>query len=592
MFEWPSRGAVFGKIYDLYKNKKVEKLPGFEGQTMKIITILFRSLRGAKVIQAISLTIILILVSSYAVFQQSLLLQADLNIYTNVTTLGWYLLLERLMKALNDLVVAQYILLPVEMYAIGLITRLITERSPASLIIMKENAYQLTQNALRAVLSLIENGLGIINPIVILISRCTAISMRLDAVHMIVVVSCVATVFLGGVMILRYDHQVKESLSMKETRCSENSRSLMNSVSTLVINGMANLLPTWMITLRKQEAVPKARHEVVMALLYGVLEIATYIIPVALVWVLKGVDEFLPLYAVIPPMFWNAWWLFWTTKSLIVSTAPWAQFAAFLANTEPPPTDPMVPTCPADMMPIFLQEDIKEVKLCGVSGCGKSTLMKQVISGICSKWQLGNIRYIDQFASLPLEMTLFEYFSAAFPDPNTLPTTFETELYMYAAMLGIDDIVKSTKLNQQFDDPSGGERKRIIFLHYVLPILMGESSVGIMLLDEVSAGLDPLTFSKVRALLQKVKEKGVRVVSIDHHDYHTDLSVEVFKKVVPAHKPETAKTMPSLVRRLMMKLFPFRYHEEKGPDLESGEVPTDIRVWAPKLGIDEPQLPV
>ena len=37
----------------------------------------------------------------------------------------------------------------------------------------------------------------------------------------------------------------------------------------------------------------------------------------------------------------------------------------------------------------------------------------------------------------------------------------------------------------------------------------------------------------------------------------------------------------------MQRVFPFRY-EEKEPDLEMGEGPTDIVVWAPALGMVEP----
>ena len=118
---------------------------------------------------------------------------------------------------------------------------------------------------------------------------------------------------------------------------------------------------------------------------------------------------------------------------------------------------------------------------------------------------------------------------------------------------------------------------------------MGESKVMIMFLDEVSAGLDVTSFGMVRTLLEQVKNKGVKVISIDHHDYPTDLSVEVFKKVIPASIPEGDKKIPSLLRRIMQRVFPFRYQEEeKEPDLEMGEGSTDIVVWAPALGIEEP----
>jgi len=59
--------------------------------------------------------------------------------------------------------------------------------------------------------------------------------------------------------------------------------------------------------------------------------------------------------------------------------------------------------------------------------------------------------------------------------------------------------------------------------------------------------------------------------------------------VPPKSKPKVL----SLWQKMKARFFPHVYvKEEDDKDLESGEVPTDVVVWAPDLGMEEPQLPV
>lgn len=79
---------------------------------MSIWNFLYRVLRDAKVVPAIITTIIVILALAYMIFQQSLLMQADLDVYSSVVALGWYATIERFLKALNELIIAYFIMLP------------------------------------------------------------------------------------------------------------------------------------------------------------------------------------------------------------------------------------------------------------------------------------------------------------------------------------------------------------------------------------------------------------------------------------------------------------------------------------------------
>ena len=550
---------------------------------MSIWKFLLHVLIKANVVPYIIATIVIIFALAYTIFQQSVLLQSDLDIYSTIAELVLYTIIERLLKTTNELIVAYFIMLPCKLTATQHISEAIISRSPTSLLLMKDNAYVLTNAALRALQSLVENSLSVIIPIVLLISRGLAIGVYLNATQLLIVISSLTSVFLAGSTILAYDHRVKQELSKKETIVEEQTRSLMNAIATIVVNGMSSILPIMMKTLKKNEAKPSTKHDVIMAIMYGALDISTTTIPIILVWILKGSnvnDSFLPFYIVIQPMFWNSWYLFCTVKSLVVSTSTWVQFEEFMNNSKSLPTNLIVPDSAADMMKIFKNPQFKEIRIIGNSGHGKSYLIKKIISQICDTFDLGFIIYIDQFASLPQGMTLKQYFSSAFQNPIECIH----KLFEYAEILSISNVVNEQNIELPFSNPSGGETKKIVLLRYIFPILMGESKIMILFLDEVSAGLDDTSFMKVRSLIDEVKAKGVRVVSIDHHDYPTDYNVRVFKKIIHTnHEQPDKKTLS-----LMHKIFPRVYHKKKEIDMKTDRETTDIVVWSPDLGMYEP----
>jgi ABC-type Mn2+/Zn2+ transport system ATPase subunit len=567
---------------------------------MSIWQFLLRVLKKAKVVPYIIATIVIIFALAYMIFKQSMLIQTDLDVYSTIIELIWYTIIERLLKTTNELIIAYFIMLPFKLTATQHISEAIVSRSPSSLLIMKDSAYVLKNAALRALQSLVENSLTVIIPMVLLISRGTAISMYLTVSQLLIVIACLTSVFIAGSSILAYDYRVKQALSKKETTIEEQSRSLMTSIATIVINGMSSILPNLMKTLKKDEAEPSTKHEVIMAIMYGILDIFTTTIPIVLVWVLKGKDAFLPMYIVIQPMFWNTGYLFWTVKSLVVSTSTWVQFEEFMNNSKPLPTDLVEPTSASDMMKIFKNPKCKEIRIIGNSGGGKSFLIKKIISQICDTFALGFIIYIDQFASIPQSMTLKQYFSSAFQNPiylhDNLHDKFMHKLFEYAEILGISNIVSEHNIETPFSNPSGGETKRLVLLRYMLPILMDESKVMILFLDEVSAGLDDTSFTKVRALIDEVKAKGVRVVSIDHHDYPTDYNARVFKKIIPAAHLQLDIKVLSFMRRMTHKIFPHVYHKNEEIIMKKGDggatttttTTTDIVVWSPDLDMEEP----
>jgi len=555
---------------------------------MNIFQFLLYVLKKARVGPAIVTTIIVIFALAYMIFQQSILIQSDLEVYSTIIALGWFTVIERFCKAANELIVTYFIMLPFKLTSEECLSNTIVSRSPSSLLCMKDNAYALKNAALRALQSLVENGLSVITPIVLLVSRSAALGLRINIIHLLVVMTCLTSLFLVGSAILAYDHFMKKTLSKKETTIEEQARSLMSSIATISINGMSANLPNWLTQLKKEITIPTTKHEVRMSAMYGVLEIATTGIPIYLSWIFKDNNAFLPLYIVIQPMFWNTWYLFWTVKSLVVSTAPWAQFSDFIINSKPTPCNLSEPENPGDMMNIFNNASVSEIILVGPSGCGKTTLMKTLITKICDNFALGFIIYIDQFACLPLQQEIYEYFISSFPDLTDIPLDFEYTLFNLSDKLGISNIINKDTLHQSFSNPSGGEKKRIIFLKYVLPIIMGFSKVMIAFFDEVSAGLDADSFAKVRIIIEELKLLGVKIVSIDHREHFgkNSLKVEVFKDIREKEQKLSEKKCLSLWQKIILAFFPYDYHQNEEHnmiDLENGEKETTIIVWAPLL---------
>ena len=109
---------------------------------------------------------------------------------------------------------------------------------------------------------------------------------------------------------------------------------------------------------------------------------------------------------------------------------------------------------------------------------------------------------------------------------KALPAVF----YEYAEILGVDNIIKADTIDTTFNNPSGGEEKRLLFLRAILPILHGITEVKVLFCDEITAGLDDANWRKMRKVIDELKLKGLKVVTIDHHDFIPDISFNVQKK--------------------------------------------------------------
>ncbi len=165
----------------------------------------------------------------------------------------------------------------------------------------------------------------------------------------------------------------------------------------------------------------------------------------------------------------------------------------------------------------------------GKSGTGKSVLIK-IISGLLTQDRgtvevLGNqvaqlsakelqqlrlrIGFSFQSSALYDSMTIRE--NLAFPLVRTKKSLTKTEID-YAVETVLDAVGLSQTINQMPSELSGGQRKRIGIARTL--ILQPE----IMLYDEPTAGLDPITCIEINSLINEVQERYKTSSIIITHD--------------------------------------------------------------------------
>lgn len=171
----------------------------------------------------------------------------------------------------------------------------------------------------------------------------------------------------------------------------------------------------------------------------------------------------------------------------------------------------------------------ENVVVLGRSGTGKSVLIK-IISGLL-KPDSGDVRILGEDISLltpkgwdALRQRIgFSFQNSALYDSMTVRENLEFPLTRHKKNLGqkeidiaveevLEDVGLSQTINQMPSELSGGQRKRIGIARTL--ILKPE----IMLYDEPTAGLDPITSIEINNLINEVQEKFNTSAIIITHD--------------------------------------------------------------------------
>ena len=176
-----------------------------------------------------------------------------------------------------------------------------------------------------------------------------------------------------------------------------------------------------------------------------------------------------------------------------------------------------------------------EYRVIGPSGSGKSTWITSALCQLKSTYK-SNWFYLDQNMDVNQDKytTIYEYFQMYLLNKQNI-SFLKKEIIKYSKILGLDKIINESKIDQPFQNPSGGEIKRICILQKFIPILLGEICPQVIFTDEISSGLDEQNFLKVRELMEYIKEKyQIVFIVVEHREYDCEtklINLEVKKEL-------------------------------------------------------------
>ncbi|WEV60845.1 ATP-binding cassette domain-containing protein [Streptococcaceae bacterium ESL0729] len=171
----------------------------------------------------------------------------------------------------------------------------------------------------------------------------------------------------------------------------------------------------------------------------------------------------------------------------------------------------------------------------GPSGSGKSTILKLAANLISPT--SGQIIYENKDVSALNPMSYRQEVSYCFQQPLLFGKTVEDNLAFPFKIRGmevdskkISDFLREVDLDDSYkskliNDLSGGEKQRIALIRNLI------FTPKVLLLDEVTAGLDDQTKKIVLQLITSTNQSGVTVVRVTHDQSEIDESKHLIKVI-------------------------------------------------------------
>ena len=248
---------------------------------------------------------------------------------------------------------------------------------------------------------------------------------------------------------------------------------------------------------------------------------------IVIIWLAQVVDKFVllvPICNKLKTACNRMWWIFHTIHNGSNRAARWTTFEDILKRVKFERTvvkrdwDDIKDL--STILGFDVPNDVAEICISGKSGSGKSTIIKKILARLYLysneiKWLYMDQRMkVIESSCVKVRDFVTEYL------PKDIRCTKDTErqIIHWAEKLLISKVINLKTLDKPFSSPSGGEEKRIMILRTLLPLLMEISSVEIIFADEITAGLDNTSWQAVRDILVSLKERGIRIIQIDHHE--------------------------------------------------------------------------
>ncbi len=432
------------------------------------------------------------------------------------------------------------------------------------------------------------NILGVIEPFFKITSSMIALGSKVKAEAMITIAFALGFFFTAGLGVLRFDYVGRKKQQTEINTHLDIIRNLWETYLVYYLNGVgSNTINE--ITIQNQNADKLAlNHKAIAYSFYWVLDWVQFLLSAVSTYFVmeyKSTDiiEVFAMFYIISNVYNTVWWLFCTVRDTLTSTATWGTIELFIEEYEIRNESNLVELKdPSIIFSHFSDPNITELRLYAESGGGKTTWMSRKVVQLMKTYKDGGWLYLDQRMKLPqdqrtIRQVMFDYIYKQVD--NEL---FDITLCKYANLLGLSNIINPSNLESKFNKPSGGEEKRILTLRAFLPILLELTDIKIIFNDEITAGLDYDNWVKVRKLIQELKSKGIKFVTIDHHDFDAP-KLQVKKKTYKLKSNKISKSSNDFIVRIG-KYFTNR-------DDKTDEKPEGVLVWIDGLET-EPVDPV
>ncbi|MCI1893488.1 MAG: ATP-binding cassette domain-containing protein [Lactobacillus sp.] len=183
------------------------------------------------------------------------------------------------------------------------------------------------------------------------------------------------------------------------------------------------------------------------------------------------------------------------------------------------------------------------ITISGPSGSGKSTLLRLLATLLTPT--SGQITYHDQPQSSYPKTTYRQAVSYCFQQPSLFGDTVQDNLAFpfelrnqpfdaakaQAALAQVD--LPTSMLTKPITELSGGEKQRVALIRNLL------FEPDVILLDEVTTGLDAATKTIVHELIEGLNQKGLTVLAVTHDE--TEINVAHRLLTITAGRLEAAQ---------------------------------------------------
>jgi ABC-type transport system involved in cytochrome bd biosynthesis fused ATPase/permease subunit len=219
-------------------------------------------------------------------------------------------------------------------------------------------------------------------------------------------------------------------------------------------------------------------------------------------------------------------------------------------------------------------EKKSEIRLIGKSGAGKTTYLRNLVINASYKYALGEFLYLDQKMKLPKSTDSILSIMG-----ELVKYSIDIDLLCkYSEILGIENIINRETIYESFlIQPSGGEEKRILILRAIIGILMGKCRCRLIFNDEITAGLDEESWSKVRQVIDILKRDfRVFFITIDHHNITDVVEYLVCKEIVDVDVDLNSDEYPPLKSSYLINMYTILDETPK-------KKKTKVLTWIPEI---------